>query len=165
MLTDRLNINGLLSVRQGIQIDQNVLLFSSWRIEAAPETGTLDFFLDDVLKARINTSGVYSALSDRRMKEAIQELYPALPKVLKLRAKSYFFIDNPRAERSLGFIAQEVGELFPELVEGDPNGDNTLSLDCSGFGVLAVKAIQEQQAIVSNLEQRIETLERLLQKQ
>ena len=164
MLTDRFSIFGLLSVRDGVQIDQNVLPFNSWRIETAPTTGTLEFFLNDALKARINTSGTYSALSDRRMKEAILELDPALPKVLKLRAKTYFFKENPRAERSVGFIAQEVAELFPELVEGDPKGDNTLSLDYSGFGVLAIKAIQEQQSTIDRLEQRIEALERLLNK-
>jgi hypothetical protein len=164
MLTDRFNVNGLLSVRQGIQIDQNVQPFSSWRIATAPTTGTLEFFLNETLKARINTSGTYSALSDRRLKASIEELYPTLPKVLRLRAKSYIFKDAPDAARSIGFIAQEVAELFPELVEGDPNGESTLSLDYSGFGVLAIKAIQEQQSIINSLEQRIETLEGMLEK-
>lgn len=49
--------------------------------------------------------------------------------VFKRNAKSYIFKDAPRAERSIGFIAHEVAEVFPEIVEGVPNGEDLLSLD------------------------------------
>jgi hypothetical protein len=90
-------------------------------------------------------------------------LNPALAKVLKLRPKSYVFKDARDADRSIGFIAQEVAELFPQLVEGDPSGEGILSLDYSGFAVLAIKAIQEQQEIIEKLSQRLSELELLLE--
>lgn len=160
ILADRFDINGLLSANRGLTIGQGVQPFSVWKIDPAPTTGTLEFFLNGALKARINTSGTYSVLSDIRFKSAIEDLNPALEKVLKLSAKSYVFKDAPDADRSIGFIAQEVAELFPQLVEGDPTKEGILSLDYSGFGVLAIKAIQEQQVIINKLEQRLSELER-----
>lgn len=161
MLTDRFNVNGLLSARRGVEISQNVLPFSVWLINPAPTTGTLEFFLNGALKARINTNGTYSAISDRRFKTSIRLLSPILDNVLQLRAKSYIFKDTPEASRCIGFIAQEVAELFPELVQSGPQDDSTLTLNYSDFGVLAIKAIQEQQILISKLENRIAALEAL----
>lgn len=161
ILADRFDINGLLSANRGLNIGQNVQPFSVWSIVPAPTTGTLEFFLNGALKARINTSGTYSALSDERLKTAIEPLYPTLANVLMLSAKSYLFKDTPDAMRSIGFIAQEVAALFPELVEGDPAGEGLLSVNYSDFGIVAIKAIQEQQALINKLENRIAALEAL----
>jgi hypothetical protein len=73
-------------------------------------------------------------------------------------------LDGPsNAPLSFGFVAQEVEEVFPELVH---EKDGVKMLDYSGFGVLAVKAIQELQALVEAqrdqiaiLEQRVSSLE------
>ncbi len=162
ILADRFDINGLLSANRGLTIGQGVQPFSVWSITPAPTTGTLEFFLNGVLKARINTTGTYSALSDRRAKSSIKPLYSTLTNVLMLSAKSYQYKDAPEAGRSIGFIAQEVAKLFPELVEGDPEAEDILTLKYSDFGVLAIKAIQEQQNLIKKLEERIEALEILL---
>lgn len=159
MSTDNFRLFGLFSVSQGVRIAQNVAPFSAWQMSVAPGTGTLEFFLDGVLKARINTSGTYSALSDLRAKTAIRPLGTTLRKVLKLEAKSYAFKDAISASRSIGFISQQVATLFPELVQGDPGGEDVLTLNYSDFGVLAIKAIQEQQATINSLEQRLTDLE------
>jgi hypothetical protein len=72
ILADRFDINGLLSANRGLTIGQGVQPFSTWKIAPAPATGTLEFFLNGALKARINTSGTYSVLSDIRFKAAIE---------------------------------------------------------------------------------------------
>ena len=80
-----------------------------------------------------------------------------LHKVLKLRPSWYRYRENePDAQLSLGFIAQEVEGLFPELVY--PSGEyKALSYDA--FSVLAIKAIQEQQGIIEQQETRLQELE------
>ena len=92
---------------------------------------------------------------------------------MKLEAVTYRY--NPEAsdkKRSLGFIAQDVENMFPELVgsNADQDGKRYLALNYSGFGVLAVKAIQEQQQQISSLKKentdlvkRIESLEKRMQ--
>ncbi|MDE6026886.1 MAG: tail fiber domain-containing protein [Muribaculaceae bacterium] len=58
--------------------------------------------------------------------------------------------------RSFGFIAQEVREIFPELVYEDSEG--TLSLDYQGFIPLLVDAYKELNAKVADQEKTIATL-------
>jgi hypothetical protein len=54
--------------------------------------------------------------SDRRIKENIKTIDGALDKILSLRGVYYNKIDDPNKERQVGYIAQEVLEVVPELV-------------------------------------------------
>ena len=103
-------------------------------------------------------TGVYNSISDRRLKSNIRTMDNVLSKVIDLNVSRYNYkINNPSQKESIGFIAQEVKELFPELVKQTSmeKSKGVLSLDYSGFGVLAIKAIQEQQKII---EQQSEEL-------
>jgi hypothetical protein len=173
MTTAQFDIHGSVGVfhtttgseTEGLSIAQKTSPFHRWRIYTAPTTGNLEFYLDNTLKGRINASnGSYTASSDRRLKATIRELGPMLTSVLELKPKSYVFKDAPDADRSIGFIAQEVAELFPDLVQGASDSEAILGLNYGDFGVLAIKAIQEQQLIIDKLEQRISDLEGMLVK-
>lgn len=69
---------------------------------------------------------------------------------------------NPSQKKSIGFIAQDVQRLFPELVtvitdtsHGYKGLTDLHAINYDGFGVLAIKAIQEQQAILQTQDQKI----------
>ena len=73
---------------------------------------------------------------------------------------------NPSHNKSIGFIAQDVQKLFPELVAvipdssaGYKNINDLHTLDYSGFGVIAIKAIQEQQKMIDDLSGRLQLIE------
>ena len=130
---------------------------------------TLQFIYNGALKAQVSTTtGAWSTVSDARLKKNIISLTPVLEKLNKLIPCGYEMIhDNPKKERTIGFIAQDVEKLFPEAVEHNPStldGVNTelLSLNYTYLGVVAIKAIQEQQLLISGLKLRIEKLEQLL---
>jgi Chaperone of endosialidase len=94
---------------------------------------------------------VYSATSDRRLKENIQPMNSVLTDVMKLQADNYTYKSDPEHKPCFGFIAQEVEPLFPQLVTlptNDGKGETPYMMNYSGFGILAIKAIQEQQAII-----------------
>ena len=98
--------------------------------------------------------------SDRRLKKDISSLPPVLAAVSNLRPTTYHLKDDPSdAPKRIGFIAQEVQELFPGAVTD--NGKH-LSLSYDIFGVLAIKAIQEQQAQIEDKDERIAALEKRL---
>jgi len=114
------------------------------------------------------TSGAYTEVSDRRFKTNIRPLTGVMEGVMALKPYRYQYKDNNPAQReSLGFVAQEVKELFPELVleqKGDRDS-GVLSLNYSGFSVLAIHALQEQQKVIeqqqAELEKQAEKLESL----
>ena len=107
-----------------------------------------------VLKAnRAWTTG-----SDRKLKENITPLEnDTLDKVLQLNPVKFTLKDDIDKKERIGFIAQEVEELFPQYVTvsiGDDN-EETRYLDYSQMVSILCKAIQEQQKKIEVLEAKI----------
>jgi hypothetical protein len=62
----------------------------------------------------------------------------------------------------IGFIAQEVKPLVPEVVNGNENSENPehgLSIEYQNMVALLVKGVQEQQCIICSQSQKIALLE------
>ena len=114
-------------------------------------------------------TGVYTSLSDARKKTSVSSVSSVLPAVMNLDVKRYEYKNNnPRHRKSIGLMAQDVAPYFPELVydfRDDAEEVDYLSLDYSGFGVIAIKAIQEQQKIIEELKAEIEALKSGMQSQ
>ena len=89
-----------------------------------------------------NTS--IQSLSDRTQKENIVPIPYGLQDVLKLNPVKYDFISNTK--NNLGFIAQDVQKVIPELVGKVPDSDILLSLKMGDILPVVVKAIQELKA-------------------
>ena len=131
----------------------------------------LDFYYNNVGRGRFQFwDGNYVVLSDARMKEDIQPLEPLLSKIKDLRTVRYEMArNNPNHQKSIGMIAQEVQKVFPQLIRQitDHNRNasaisDALVMDYSSFGVLAIKALQEQEGELQNLEkEKQELLNRL----
>jgi hypothetical protein len=112
-----------------------------------------------------NTNGSYGTISDQKLKENIVDATPKLDKVNQLKVRNYNFIgDNLK---QIGFVAQELENVFPGMVETSPDtdkdgndlGTTTKTIKTTVLIPILVKAIQEQQQIINDLKARIETLE------
>lgn len=96
--------------------------------------------------------------SDRSLKENIRPLTGALDKVLKLAGVSFTWkkdAENP--EEQIGFIAQDLEEVVPELVLDVEEG--LKSVDYARLTPLLVEAIKEQQKQIEELRGKVEQLE------
>lgn len=110
-----------------------------------------------------DVTGNYTAISDRNLKANISGIDNVLENVKKLEVVDYTFKHQITHEKHLGFIAQDVEPLFPQLVKKPSFEDGEESpymLNYSGFAVIAIKAIQEQQQIIENQKSEIETLKK-----
>jgi Chaperone of endosialidase len=121
-----------------------------WGLYVSAIDSSLNFYSNGSLRANIDrVTGVYSALSDRTRKKNIIPMKSVLETVLKLPAYSYNYLDSKDTDRRmLGFMAQDVQPFFPELVYQRYDREASkpiLTMDYSGLGVIAIKAIQEQQ--------------------
>ncbi|MDU1891834.1 MAG: tail fiber domain-containing protein [Dysgonomonas sp.] len=115
-------------------------------------------------------SGGHSTFSDRRLKKNINNMSYGLADVMKLRPVTYQFKNDKSNENKVGFIAQEVKEVIPEVAsgtEGDMEKGEVLSIAYGELTAILTKAIQEQQAqievqqkLIERLEKRIEELEK-----
>lgn len=100
--------------------------------------------------------------SDRRLKDNITDVSLGLNEVLAMRPVNYSLKADETKNMLTGFIAQEMMELVPNVVETDENG--MLSMRYAELIPILTKAIQEQQTVIENQNQSIKTLEQRLAK-
>lgn len=109
---------------------------------------------------QINANGAsaaaFGSYSDERLKENIADLPNQLNNILALRPVEFDYKDG--SGHQLGFIAQEVQSIFPDLVSEGANGYLVLS-DMNKNDARLIKAFQELHAKVEALEARIVELE------
>jgi hypothetical protein len=99
-----------------------------------------------------NVNGVYGTISDLRLKENISDARNYLTDLLKLRVVKYSLKEEASSvANKLGFIAQEVEQVFPAMVDTDPN-DGNKGIKTSVLIPMLVKAIQELSAEVNALK-------------
>jgi hypothetical protein len=98
-----------------------------------------------------NGTGSYGTISDITLKENIIDATPKLENINRLKVRNFNFIgDN---FKQIGFVAQEIEEVFPNMVDTDPKGIK--SVKTTILIPMLVKAIQEQQAQIEELKQLI----------
>jgi fibrillarin-like rRNA methylase len=101
----------------------------------------------------------YTYFSDIRLKESISPMTETLELVKMLQPKRFRMkMDDVAAPLRYGFIAQEVDQIFPDLISEqkvihDVEDGNRLTLDANGIVAISIKALQE-------LIDKVETLER-----
>ncbi len=138
--------------------------FNEWTFWAV-DVGHLQVYLNGVSKAFVSkTDGGWIETSDAKLKDDIRHFKPALTGVKNLTVSTYHYKTNKPGIRSFGLIAQNVKEYFPEIVSStqDKDGNPVLGIAYAKTGVIALKAIQEQQVIIEQQQQKIDELEKRL---
>jgi len=102
--------------------------------------------------------GSWGGPSDKRLKKDIYNITNALKKVQQLRGRSFRFKRNN--ELSIGFIAQEIEGVVPELVKEDNNGYKFLQY--GPVTALIVEAVKEQQGQIEELKREVQVLKERL---
>ncbi len=134
-----------------------------------PSNGTgvaLDFYYNNTGRGRFQYwDGNYIVPSDSRLKKDIKDFEPVLGKLNQMKPSRYEMVrNNPKHEQAIGMVAQDVKPLFPTMVHqvkdhypANPIND-ALVMDYSGFGVIAIKALQEQENQIKALEKEKDAL-------
>lgn len=107
----------------------------------------------------VTFSGNITAYSDARLKKEVKDLGYGLDEILKLRPVSFKRIGEDTDRTEMGFIAQEVREVMPEIVIEAQDEEKTLTMTYDKMVAPLVKAIQEQQVMIEKLMKKIEILE------
>jgi hypothetical protein len=105
-----------------------------------------------------NTNGTYGTISDLRLKENIVDARDYTEDLMKLRVVKYSLKEDKQDKPThLGFIAQEVEEVFPNLVETTMTEEleDMKAIKMSVLIPMLVKTIQEQQKQIDELKAKI----------
>lgn len=119
----------------------------------------------------------FTNVSDARMKRNFAPYEPVLNRVMQIKAYRYTLLDQSFNEKSLlqfsdvatstdiGFVAQEVYGIFPEVVHKPKEESKELwGIDYAKFSVILLQAVQEQQLRIQELEKKLEQLNNSLSK-
>jgi hypothetical protein len=101
----------------------------------------------------------YGSPSDKRLKENIKPIESALDKVSKLQGVTFDWKKSDSElyiKEDIGFIAQDVQKVIPELVR--ENDDGMLSMRHQGIVPILLEAIKEQQEQIKDLRNQINLL-------
>lgn len=132
---------------------------NSWTLYTTNADGNLGLYAKGSYRGYFNPStGAYTTISDSRLKNNIQAYGSTLDKLMKIGVKSYQAVNSSKTE--VGLLAQEALQYFPEIVYSytHDDGQQNYAMDYSRIGVLAVKAVQEQQVIIEKQQARIDAL-------
>ena len=117
------------------------------------------------MDGKINaTSNTIAAISDIRLKENVRDLDFGLSEIMLLKPRRFDWKEGKGQDKKdvAGFIAQEFETVFPECVGTSKAGADGIEYKNISHETLIptlVKAIQEQQALITALTTRITALE------
>ena len=114
----------------------------------------------DAFKVMFNgdttVGGDITISSDARLKSNIVSLGATLSKLLLIDGKSY----EKDGKQRIGVLAQEIQEVFPELVTED--GNEMLAVNYQGLVPVLINALKEQDKIIKSQEERLANIENLI---
>ena len=107
---------------------------------------------DATVSNDLTVSGDVVVSSDARLKSNIVSLGSTLSRLLLIDGKSY----EMKGKQKIGVLAQEIKEVFPELVSEDAN--KMLAVNYQGLVPVLINALKEQDDKISRLESLVEKL-------
>jgi len=111
----------------------------------------------------------YGSSSSIRWKRDIRPIDEALDKVMMLRGVYFNWDAEHGGEHDVGMVAEEVGEVLPEIVEYEENGIDATGMDYGKLTPLLVEAVKALESELdqlrkenTDLRNRIESLEKMM---
>jgi len=152
----------LFTVNGSLAIKRIASGFEEWGI--VPFGTSLEFTKNGGTLAYIDNDGDWNSSSDISLKDNFKLYRNVLNEIMKLEVSTYHFKWDTTAKLSFGLIAQNVTQYFPEIVSEfqGKEGQKLLGISYAKTGVLAIKAIQEQQQIIETQQKKIDELEKRL---
>jgi hypothetical protein len=146
-----IDLNGSVTVKNHLDVKGELRAFQSLRVNK-------NIYTNGHLKVKKTaTAQSFNTTSDARLKDDIQPLNDALSSVLQLQGKTYRWKEDHH-KQDIGLIAQEVEQVFPELVEEDANGFKAIAY--SRLTAVLIEAIKEQQGQMTTQQDQITALEK-----
>lgn len=139
------------------------------------DTTQIDFVLDGAVDMRLynngdlhvegNVIGYSTSISDAKFKDDVTPIESALDKVKALKGVEYVWnATSKKGKKDLGFIAQEVEQIIPEIVtehtlstgEFADNPTQSKTIDYEKITAVLVEAMKEQQKQIDELKAKLD---------
>jgi hypothetical protein len=103
----------------------------------------------------------YATYSSGRYKKDVEMIQSPLEKIKNIQGVSFSWKDTNR--KDIGFIAEEVGKIIPEVVNFEENGSDAMSMDYARMTALLVEGMKEQQVQLDQQKKYISQLQKIIE--
>jgi hypothetical protein len=167
--TNKLSLYADASV-SGVDSQSNPLVFYTSSTERARIDSSGNFYVKVMqvggtanLHWSSSAGQFFVTSSSRRFKHDIVDYDKGLTELMQMRPKYFVYNEEPNQKQRAGFIAEDFHDLgmteYVEYWKDDEGNDTPSEVGYSNMVAILVKSIQEQQALITTLTQRITTLE------
>ncbi|CAN5739065.1 hypothetical protein BH10BAC2_BH10BAC2_35250 [soil metagenome] len=153
-------------ITHGLRI-QNGVNGQYWKffVDGYVDHGTLYLYKNDKVAGYFDwETGDYYGVLDVFNIQVVENAPEVLNSLMQLKVKKYQTTENkPGAKKHYGIGSEEVEKLFPEIASlTNKDGKDYHAVNKSAYGVIAIKAIQEQQVIIENQKADIDEMKAMI---
>ena len=155
-------------------LNVNLSTFFPSRIFIFELIRAFSFVLNNIFRVQNSSKGyigitgstvIYYSNSDYRLKENYNYDFDATSLVKAMKPLEFTWKDEPMVGKQVGFLAHELKEVTPYVVQGDKDemrDDGEIRpqvVDQGKLVAVLTKAIQEQQELIETLQTKVAALE------
>ncbi len=145
------------------QVNEKLRLTSGTGIRASDDFLPSSTSTYDLGSSSLRWEFIYSNnslnISDARLKTNIRNLNYGLSTIMKIRSVQYNWKEGVDKATKIGFLAQDLKKIIPEVVVGDETKEN-LAVNYIELIPVLVNAIKEQQKQIDDLKKMVEELKK-----
>jgi hypothetical protein len=145
------SVNNAVGISVDVANNTTNAIFAQWVNENGNGIGS-------ITRVAQTNAVVYNTTSDHRLKSNIEDAAPVLEKLMSVQVRQYDWTEGD-LHQDYGFVAQELEPVLSGIVTKGKTEEDIWQLDYSRLTPHLLKAIQEQQAIITQLTARITALE------
>ncbi len=127
------------------------------QIQEISSGDTLDLTGNNLSGVGIVTATDFNSTSDINLKGNIHQIKDPLERIVKINGVGFKWKETQ--ESSMGVIAQDVEEVFPELVK---SSDGRKTVNYNGLVGALIEAVKEQNILIKELTEKVNNLENRL---
>ena len=124
------------------------------QIQEISSGDTLDLTGNNLSGDGIVTATDFNSASDINLKGNIHQIKDPLERIIKINGVGFKWKETQ--ESSMGVIAQDVEEVFPELVK---SSDGRKTVNYNGLVGALIEAVKEQNILIKELTEKVNNLE------
>jgi hypothetical protein len=125
-------------------------------------TGTVIFSIPETTGNMSYSGNIYAsnvtARSDLRKKTNITTIEDPLEKIQQMRGVYYNKNDDPSKTRNVGFIAQDLETVLPEVVHTNTHDEKYKSVSYGNITAVLIEGMKSQQSTIASMLSSISTL-------
>jgi len=157
--------NSIFTGGNGLYIRNSGAAGTDWLLYSVNSDGSFAWLNgSNTVRAQIDpNNGNWVPGSDRKLKKQIQTMESdQLSGIMDLRPTSYQFKDQQSDRISFGLIAQEVQEVYPNIVVAMGEEGQQLGVSYTELIPVLIAGMQEQQAMIEDQKEKIKRIEQEL---